>query len=383
MMGQDIPYWRLSGFYALFFAALGVFVPYLAVYLRDLGFIGLEIGEIMAALMATRILSPLFWGWLADRRGRHMGVVQLTLFFSLLAFLPMLWLDDYVAVMVITLLFSFFWNAVLPQFDTVTLSYLGDRSHHYGRVRLWGSVGFILTVVILGGILDVVGSQIIPAVVCVFFLLNFLLAFTIREHSGCAAPEVPQVSQLSVWPVCFRREVWALMLVCFLMQAAHAPYYTFFTLYLEQYNYSTVMIGGLWGFGVFCEIALFVVMHRLIDTWGASLILTLSALVAALRWLLIGVGAENLSVLIFSQVLHAVTFGSFHAAAVALVYRYFKGELKGRGQALYSSVGFGAGGAVGSLMAGYLWEIDAVLMFVFGGGLAFMAWMVSKHWVKD
>ena len=258
-MSEGVPYWRLSGFYALFFAALGIFVPYLSVYLRDLGFSGLEIGEIMAALMATRILSPIFWGWLADRRGQHMGVVQVTMFFSLLAFLPMLWMDSYMAIMVITLLFSFFWNAVLPQFDTVTLLYLEEKSHHYGRVRLWGSVGFIVTVAIVGWFLDAWGSQFIPAVICIIFLLNFLLAFTIREH---ACPQAPQVRAGSLWPVCLRREVLALMLVCFLMQAAHAPYYTFFTLYLEQYDYSTAMIGGLWAFGVLCEIALFVVMHR-------------------------------------------------------------------------------------------------------------------------
>ena len=138
-------YWRLSQFYFFYFASLGALIPFWTVYLDDLGYSSLQIGQLMATLALSKVIAPYIWGAIADRSGFHVRIVQVTSLLSLLCFLPLLWYDDYWSLLTLMLLFSFFWNASLPQFEVVTLNKLGEDSHRYSQVRLWGSLAFILT----------------------------------------------------------------------------------------------------------------------------------------------------------------------------------------------------------------------------------------------
>ena len=149
-----MPYWRLSGFYFFYFAALGVIVPYWGLYLQTLGFGPAEIGELMAVIMATKIVAPNVWGWIADHTGRRMAIVRLASLLALLTFAGVFLAREFWRLALVMSLFSFFWNASLPQFEAVTFNYLGTRIHRYAHIRLWGSVGFILTVVALGKALE-------------------------------------------------------------------------------------------------------------------------------------------------------------------------------------------------------------------------------------
>ncbi len=152
-----------------------------------------------------------------------------------------------------------------------------------------------------------------------------------------------------------RPVVLSLLGVCFLMQASHGAYYSFFSLYMEGFGYTTTVIGQLWALGVFAEIGVFLLMPVLMPRFGAYNLLLLAAVLTTLRWLLTAIYADNLLVMIFSQTLHAASFGLYHAVMIFLVHSLFTGGHQGRGQALYSSVSFGAGGAAGSLVSGYLW----------------------------
>ncbi len=347
-----MPYRSLSSFYFFYFASLGALIPYWALYLESLGFTPRQIGELMAILMATKIVAPNVWGWIADHTGQGMRIVRLGSLFAAVAFAAIFVAQGYWWVALVVLLFSFFWNAVLPQFEAVTLDHLGSEQQRYSLIRLWGSVGFIVVVVGLGPLLDRFGVGLLPWV-----MLGLLAAI-----SGAAwwvpgrRMAVPEDGGRPLLAILVRPQVLVLLLCCFLMQASHGPYYTFYTLYLEQYGYSRGTIGQLWGLGVLAEVGIFLVMHRLVPRVGLYNLLLASLLLAALRWLLIGLGAGSLYLLLFSQLLHAASFGVFHASAIALVHRCFTGRHQGKGQALYSSVSFGAGGAVGSLYSGYLWE---------------------------
>jgi len=121
---------------------------------------------------------------------------------------------------------------------------------------------------------------------------------------------------------------------------------------LETVGYSREFIGLMWGLGVAVEVGIFIFMHRLLPRFGPRQLLLAALAIAALRWQLIGHFAADLPVLLFAQTLHAFTFGVFHAASIHLIQQFFPGSLQGRGQALYSSLSFGAGNAVGSLAAG-------------------------------
>ncbi len=346
-----LPYWRLSAFYLFYFAALGALVPFWGLYLQSRGFDALAVGQLMAILGATKIVAPILWGHWVDRSGRRMPLVRLAALGAVLVFSAVFIANGFWTMAIAMTLFSFFWNASLPQLEAVTFNHLGPRAAHYARVRVWGSVGFILVVGTLGLHLESAPLTIVPVWVLVLYLGVWL--------SSLAVPDSPPVQGAGPAPSLRGRlrrpEVLALLGACFLMQLSHGIYYAFYSIHLEAAGYSTGAVGGLWVLGVVAEVLVFLVMHRLFARFGTRRVLLWSLGLAAVRWLLIGAWVEHLAVQVLAQTLHAASFGTFHAAAIHLIHHYFPGTTQGRGQALYNSVSFGAGGATGSLLGGWLW----------------------------
>ncbi|VAX10878.1 Nucleoside:H+ symporter:Major facilitator superfamily [hydrothermal vent metagenome] len=373
-----MPYWRLSGFYLFYFAALGALIPYWGLYLQSRGFDPVDIGQLMAALMATKIIAPNIWGWIADHTGRRMAIVRLGSLLSLLIFIGVFWADSFWILAMVMVLFGFFWNASLPLFEAVTLSHLGDRVRYYSRIRLWGSIGFILSVAGLGAMLDGHGAAVVPLVVLSLYLMIWIMSLAVPEKE--AAPHVDDHTPLR--KLLRRPAILAFLAVGFLMQLGHGVYYTFYSIYLESHGYSNTMIGQLWALGVVAEVLIFLVMHRLLHRFDARQVLMVSLLLAVLRWMLIGNFPDSLWLLLFAQTLHAATFGTFHAAAMHLVHHYFKGRHQGRGQAIYNSLSFGAGGAVGSLYSGYLWSgAGPAVTYGVSAGMSLLAFLIAWKWI--
>lgn len=367
-------YWRLSGFYLFYFASLGALVPYWSVYLRSLDFSVAEIGELIAILMATKIIAPNVWGWIADNTGRRMAIVRLASLFSAIAFAGVFFGSSYWWLVGVMTVFSFFWNASLPQFEATTMNHLGENTHRYSSIRLWGSIGFILAVIFLGWLIEAQGASILPLVVSLLFFGIWLSSLVVPES---AAGHLP-LDQEPLRQVLSRPVVVSLLLVCFLMQASHGPYYAFFSIYLEDYGYSPSQIGQLWALGVAGEIGVFLMMTRLLPRFGPRRLLLVALGLTSLRWLLIAGFAGSVEIIIFAQILHAASFGLYHAVAIYLIHSLFTGAHQGRGQALYSSVSFGAGGAVGALVSGYLWiGIGPESMYLFAAALSLSAFVVA------
>ena len=375
-----MPYWRLSGFYFFYFAALGALIPFWGLYLQTLGFDAVAIGELMAIPMATKFVAPYVWGWLGDRLGHRMAIVRLGSLLTSLTFLAVFWLTGFWELGLAMALFSFFWNAVLPQFEAVTLRYLGDGVAHYARIRVWGSIGFILVVIFLGIAVDERGPIIVLPVLFAIYLSIWLSSLVIKDpdissHAGAHA---------SIFSVLRQGPVIAFFVVCFLLQAGHGTYYAFYSIYMAEAGYSKTLIGQFWALGVIAEVIVFLFMHQLLQRFGARRVLMASLLLAAVRWLLIGHFPESLLLLLMAQTLHAASFGTFHASAIHLVHHYFTGSLQGRGQALYSSLSFGAGGAVGSLYSGYLWSsAGPVITYGVSAAVTLLALGVAWRWVVN
>jgi PPP family 3-phenylpropionic acid transporter len=368
-------YLRLSGFYLFYFAALGVLLPYWGLYLLALGFDPARIGELIAIPQATKLVAPTLWGWLADRTGRRMRVIRWGCLMSMLTFGGVyLAGKSYLGLALVTLAFSFFWNAVLPQFEAVTLNHLGEYIHRYSRVRLWGSVGFIGAAVGVGFLVRDWGVGVVPALLWGLFAGLWFNSLLVPEQAATPiVRESPRLGRVLRQPV-----VIAFFAACFLNQAAHGPYYGFFSLYLETFGYSREFIGLLWGLGVTLEVGMFVLFPRLLPRLGPRRLMLAALALAALRWVLIGHFARDLPLLLFAQTLHAFSFGVFHAVSIHLIHQLFPGSLQGRGQALYSSLSFGAGNAAGSLAAGYLWQgLGPSAMFDLAAALGVLAWLVA------
>lgn len=363
-----IPSARLSTVYFFYFASLGAFMPFWGPYLAESGFSGSQIGELMAIVLATKIIAPNVWGWLADRDGAHMPITRWGAFGGVVAFAGVLLYTGYWWLAVVMAAFSFFWNAILPQFEATTMRTLGRDAHRYALVRLWGSVGFIVAVALLGWAFDHIDISWLPWIVLGIFAALWLATLWVREPARNLEQDNNVPALLAVLK---RPEVIALFLACFFMQASHGPYYAFFTLYLEEAGFSRAVAGQLWALGVAAEVVLFLLMPRLILRFGAWFLVSVALVLTTLRWGLLAAIPDSLPMLLFIQALHAASYGVYHAAAISLIHYFFPGRLQGRGQALYSSLAFGLGGATGSLVAGYLWDgISPASVYVFAAFLA-------------
>ncbi len=373
-----MPYWRLSGFYLFYYASLGALIPFWGLYLKERGFSPEAIGELMAVIMVTKVIAPNIWGWIADHSGLRMPIVRLASLLSALSFVGVFFVEGFWRLALVMMFFSFFWNASLPQLEAVTMSYLKERPQRYSHIRLWGSIGFILTVTLLGHLLDRRGVELVPQMVLLLFVGIFVNSLLVPEKAAAQ----PTEQQASIMGVLRRPEILALLLVTFLMQASHSAYYAFYSIYMEDFGYTRSAIGKLWALGVIAEVLVFLVMHRLLQRWGARRVLLASLGIAVLRWILVGLTPENLPLVLLAQVMHAATFGTFHAAAIHLIHHFFVGRHQGRGQAIYSSVSFGAGGAFGSFMSGYLWSgIGPAATYGVAAGYALLAIFVAWRWI--
>jgi PPP family 3-phenylpropionic acid transporter len=323
--------------------------------------------------MATKIVAPNVWGWIADMTGHRMTIVRSASLLAALSFMGVFAGSAFWWMALVMVAFSFFWNAALPQFEATTMNHLAGETHRYSGIRLWGSVGFIVAVAGLGPLLDSFGTQRLPQVLAAVFILIWVSSLYVPES---AAGHLP-LDQERLRDVLRRPVVLSLLAVCFLVQASHGPYYAFFSIYLEDYGYSTALIGQLWALGVLAEIGVFLVMPRLLPRFGARRLLLAAVALTTVRWLLIAGFAAQLPVMVLAQTLHAASFGLYHAVSIYLVHRLFTGAHQGRGQALYSSVSFGAGGAVGSLVSGYLWTgMGAQSMYLLAAAVSLAAVVV-------
>lgn len=354
-----IPYWRLSGVYFFYFALLGAWLPYWGLFLEEEGFDSEAIGWLSAILMATKIVAPGLWGWLADRTGDRLRIIRWGNFLALLCFLGIFVNREFFSLALVIAGYSFFWNAVLPQFEVVTLSFLGERYRNYSQIRLWGSVGFVLAVILFGAWFDYFPIQTLPIILAGLLFAIWLTSLSVRSVKSPRRPHALG----GIRQIISRKEVVVFFLVAMLLQFSHGPYYTFYSIYLEDLGFEATAIGLLWSLGVIAEILLFVFMHRILFRYSIRTVLLLSLWLSALRWYLIGYLADDLAVLIFAQILHAASFGSFHAVAIEYIRRYFRGGHQGQGQAIYSSIGYGGGGALGALASGYMWDVSPSITF--------------------
>lgn len=347
-----IPYWRLSSFYFMYYMFVGAFVPYWGLYLQSKHFSAADIGILMSLFQASRIFAPSFWGWLADYTGKRVAWIKLTAILGLLGYLGVFFGSSFLWLFFVMAAMSLFTSSTLPLAESVTLAHLEPANQPYSRIRLWGSVGFVVAAVGLGFLLDVGEiSNLLWALLAIQIGL-FALTFYIPE------PHVPphHTDHLSVWNIIKNPAVLSLLIGCSLMVSAHSVYYSFYSIYLEAHGYSKSLIGGLWAIGVICEIMIFIIMPKLTARFSLKQILLASLALAVLRFSMIGLGTSSLWVLILAQTLHAATFGSFHSASVAIIHHFFKGRHQAKGQAIYSSVSYGVGGVVGSLTGGYMLE---------------------------
>lgn len=371
---------KLSLHYFLYFAVLGTILPYLGLYFKSLGFSAIEIGQLLGVMMVTKVVAPNIWGWLADRSGKHIFWVRLATAITFLAGMGLLVFESFWPLFFTIMVFSFFWHASLPQFESFTFHCLGDKDkNRYGEIRLWGSIGFIVAVIVFGWQIEHFSVSLIPVDLVLLFLVVWASSFLVRDGK----PYEDQHAAEGFINILRRPEVASLLIVSFLVQLSHGAYYAFYSIQLSALGYEKTTIAWLWALGVIAEIAVFLWMSRLFSSFSIRNLILLSIALTIFRWLMIGFGADSFVILFFAQLLHAASFGLFHAAAIYLIDQYFKGRHHGKGQAIFAASSHGLGGAVGMLLAGYSWTAGgANLAYGLSAIMVLLALAIALKWVK-
>lgn len=342
---------RLSAWYFWYFAFIGAFLPYFALYLQSIGLSAGRIAVLMSLGQFMRLLAPLLWSWLADSGGRRVRIVVASAAASLASFSAVFLTQDFVGLLIGMAILHFFWSASLPLVEALTLGHLAAAPERYGRIRLWGSVGFIVTVMGVGLLLDAAPIRSQLWVSWVLLLGTLVSALTLTEVPARAGQAAG-----SILVVLRQRKVVFLLGAGLLMSAAHGALYVFYSIHLVAQGYGKTLVGLLWTLGVVAEIFVFLFMPRISRRVSLRQILLACFALAVLRFLLIGWTVEFIGLLVFAQLLHGASFGAHHAATMAALNRWFVASQQARAQALYGSVAYGAGGLGGALLAGALWE---------------------------
>jgi PPP family 3-phenylpropionic acid transporter len=374
----SIPAARLAGFYFAYYAALGAFTPYWSLFLKARSQDVAAIGVLMSLWYAMRVVAPSSWSWLATRSPQPVRWLRIGCAITLASFALFLLPLDFTGLFATMCVFCFAWNAVMPQFEAITLSHLTTRkATMYGRIRVWGSIGFIVVVGVLGLVFDRVAITWLPLLMLPLYVGLLASSFANDYGDGVVAVDC------SPAPNGFRerlvhREVLVFFLVALLAQISFGPYYTFFSLYLEQHAYRPSALGAYWAIGVAAEILMFLASARVLARWEATHVLIVALVSAALRWWVTALFPANTVLMVVAQVTHALNFAAFFAACMQLLVRFFPGRMNGHAQGLYYGFSSGVGGVLGALLAGWLWKIDnGRLAFLVAGDVAALAAIVA------
>lgn len=377
-----LPWPKQSFAFAFFFFAyygyVGVFPPYASLFFSEQGMTAAQIGVLMSLMQVMRIFGPNLWGWVADHTQRRVTVLNMTALGALVAASGFFFGQTFAQFFILMVALNLFTSAQGPLSEALMLSEMRGDLTHYGRLRLWGSVGFIALVTAGGALLDWTGIMLLP-----WLTLAMLgLVWTASLHMQESPHVLVQHDALSVSELLRRREVLAFFASTFLMIAAHAALYVFYSLYLAQIGYSKTVIGLMWSLGVLAEIGFFFYQAPIFRRFGTRRLMIASLLIATIRFMMIGFGAESLLLLLIAQILHAASFGTHHSASIATLQRWFSGPLQARGQALYVSISYGLGGTIGGLVLSGIWDkfgaqlvyLTAAVFALVGAGAAVLSY---------
>ena len=366
--------------YFLYFGVLGIFLPYFNLYCYHLGFSGLQIGLLSALRSMTLVLFPLIWGALADRFHIRKPIYILCNFVSTSAWVFFLFTVDFWPMLLITAFYGMFYAPIISFLEAVTMDVLGAEKKSYGRIRAWGSISFIVMVLMIGKIID-------------FYSVDIILVLVLAGSLMLAAisPRIPSIETLKkdfLTPGVgsfFEKRVIVFLFCAFLMLVSHGAYYGFFSIHLENLGYHSTFIGLSWALASTAEILVMVKSNRIFNRFSLENVLFFSFLVAAVRWMILFF-SESAAIILLSQILHSVTYGTFHMASILYIDRLVPDNAKTLGQAVNNGLTYGLGLMVGFFINGYIYETSGsfVLFLIssliaLAGGLFFQSYQLASR----
>jgi len=342
---------------ASYFAHIGFFNPYLPLWLKSLGLSITTIGLLTAVQSLTRILAPYGWGWLSDHSTDRINLLRYCAGAALVCATGLFFQMGLVWLAVVLLCMFIHTSAMMPMSEAALAQWVSSEgtfnTKRYGRIRLWGSIGFLVTVFVAGAWFDHQGMESFPAWAVGSLIALNISVWWLPKHQEVIRHDEVSPPVLGVLKLAKVRWFFAAV---FCHVFAHIGIYVFLSLYLDALGYSKTMIGILWAISVATEIVWFFTQSRWLPLFSLSAWLVICACVMVLRMCLTAWWADALLALWIAQMLHAVTFATHHTVCISILTKHFPGRLRGRGQALYASIGYGIPGVLGALLGGLLSE---------------------------
>ena len=358
--------------YFLYFGVLGIFLPFFNLYCYHLGFSGFRIGILSAVRSVALVLFPLIWGALADRLNARRPIYILCCFCSALIWMLYLFTVDFWPMLAITIFYGMFFSPIISFLEAFTMDILGKEKKSYGRIRVWGSISFIVVVLALGKIIDLYSVEMI---VVLILAGSLMLSVISTQIPGIQIAKKKRLSRDA--KSLLDRHVLVFLFCSFLMLVSHGAYYGFFSIHLESLGFGSTFIGLTWALASAAEILVMLRSDQIFNRFSIKAVLIFSFMVAALRWFILFF-VQSAAAILLSQVLHAVTYGTFHIASILYIDRLAPDKAKTLGQAVNNGTSYGLGLMVGFFFNGYLYEITGSFalfmissLIALSGGLIF------------
>jgi len=354
---------KLSAFYFFYFAAVGVYVMFLPKVLLDIGYSTTDIGIVLALAPLMRFLTPfLFLKHIKLDQKLFKLILLLSVLSALLFYIT---INSFYLFMMNNAILGVCLSLLLPYIELIAIKELKNK---YGKSRLFGSLGFMLVGLVLAKYLT------IPEIALHYYLVatvvTAIFAFSLLKYDDIsleANKDDEKFSLLKYWP---------LWLSLFLMQVSFGGFYNFFTIYETSYGISLEMTSYLWAFGVICEVLIFYYQAPLLQK-NLLFMIQISILITSIRWFLLFLYPESLTVSFFTQSLHAFSFGLYHSAVILYLYKLYSN--KKLAQQFMLGIAYGLGGFMGALIAG---QFYGEYLFLYSSLIALVSYF-SLFYMKN
>ena len=359
----------LAIFYFFYFGIVGIYVIFMPKVLAMVEYSGSEIGIIFAASPLVRFLLPFAFtkGFRLDRK--FFNISLLIMLFGAIGFYFSL--DSFYALFFFNIAVGIGMSLILPYIEVIALDMVGKE--RYGKVRLFGSIGFVLVALVLVRFLS-------SPEVALLYLLTFILFTAVLAFFIAKVVDKTNIQDKNIANDITLLAHWKLWLALALMQVSFGAFYNFFTIYETSYGVSLDMTINLWVFGVLVEIIMLFFQGRLLK-YNLVLILKITIFSTVFRWLLVFLYPQNISILFFTQSLHALSFALFYSAAISYLHQLYSNKVLA--QQFFSGITFGLGGFVGAIMFGYIYEYFASYIFLVASFVASLALVSIYLWDRD
>lgn len=351
----------LAGFYLLYFGTVGITQPFLPAYLRSLALSTTEVGLLLALSPLASLVTPPLWGHLADRTGRLSSVLALLAVGTALGFAPLLSVERFPALVATLAVYACFASSITPMVDSLALNHVAQRGGSFAHLRLFGSLGFILSATTFGLMVRTVDRTTILVGVTLFGLMA---AWSLSLRSQATARTAPHpLAGLRL--LRDNKDLRWLLAATSLHWMACTPYNGMLAIHVLALGLPPSVVGICAGLGVAAEVGAMLLYPRFADRIAPRHLLSITFVLSAVRWGGMAM-VSSPGAIVALALLHSMTFGVFYVASVAFMARRVPQHLRASGQGIFAAVTFGVGGLIGFSSAGAAYSL-------LGGGHALFA----------